>query len=1156
MRAMSDSTPSQAVNFIHLHVHSAYSLSEGALPIAKLAELALANQMPALAVTDTNNLFGALEFSESISKKGIQPITGCALQVDLSEEEPDPHKPVQTVIDRSHVVLLAKDETGYGHLMKLSSYLFAEGQESGLQQVDVEHLRKWSDGLICLTGGIDGPVNQSLVQGQMQQARQHLELLHDIFGDRLYVELQRHSMPDEQLAEPGLIDLAYEMELPLVATNEAYFATANDYEAHDALLCIAGGDVVASDDRRQVTPEHYFKSAQEMAALFADIPEAIENTVEIARRCAYRPRPRDPILPKFSTPEREIDNEAAELRRQAEEGLDWRLDFHGCTPGFEREDYVKRLEYELDIITRMDFPGYFLIVADFIKWSKDRGIPVGPGRGSGAGSVVAWSLTITDLDPLRFNLIFERFLNPERISMPDFDIDFCQDRRDEVIDYVRQKYGEDQVAQIITFGKLQARAVCRDVGRVLQMPYGQVDRLSKLIPNNPANPISLGQALEMEPRLVEEREREEIVDRMLTIGLKLEGLYRHASTHAAGVVIGDRPLDELVPVYRDPNSPMPVTQFNMQLVEKAGLVKFDFLGLKTLTVLDKAVKLVAQRDIEIELSNLPLEDKKTFEMLSRAETIGVFQLESSGMRDLTRKSQPANIEDIIAIVALYRPGPMENIPKYIASKKGEEKPEFLHDLITPIVADTYGVIIYQEQVLQIAQVLAGYSLGEADILRKAMGKKIKEEMDKQRERFVSGAIEKGVEKAQAQFIFDLVAKFAGYGFNKAHSACYALLAYQTAYLKAHYPVELIAASMTLDLGNTDKLQVFRREAQRMDIGIIPPDINKSAAEFEVHDGKIVYALAALKNVGRAAVEHVVELRQADGPFKSLGDFASRIDPRVINKRALESMAKAGAFDGLNPNRAQVLAGVETIIGHANSTSAEAAAGQTNLFGGADAAADELPLVAVEPWLPMDRLAQEFDAIGFYLSGHPLDDYQNSLKKLGVETWQAFQQKAINKGANAAKLAGTVTYRQDRRSKTGNRFAFVGFSDPSGQFETVCFSETLAQSRDLLEPGKAVILRVEADVEGEEVRLRLVGVEVLDKATANIATGLEIFIQDQAPLESISNRLTNGGRARVNLILQPDDAPEVTIALGNKFTVTPQIKAAIKAIEGVRDVQDL
>jgi DNA polymerase-3 subunit alpha len=872
-------------------------------------------------------------------------------------------------------------------------------------------------------------------------------------------------------------------------------------------------------------------------------------------RCSYRPRPRDPILPKFTTAGAEQLDEAAELERQAREGLEGILDTVGPTEGFERKDYFDRLDYELGIINRMDFPGYFLIVADFIKWSKAQGIPVGPGRGSGAGSVVAWALTITDLDPLRFNLVFERFLNPERISMPDFDIDFCQERRDEVIAYVQDKYGHDQVAQIITFGKLQARAVCRDVGRVLQMPYGHVDRLCKMIPNNPANPVTLTQAIDGEPRLQEERDKDPTVANMLEIGRKLEGLYRHASTHAAGLVIGDRRLDELVPLYRDPRSPMPVTQFSMAQVEKAGLVKFDFLGLKTLTVLDKAARLVANRGIEVECSNLPLDDVATYAMLQRAETVGVFQLESSGMRDLIRKSQPSNIEDIIALVALYRPGPMENIPKYIACKKGEEQPEFLHEVITPIVADTYGVIIYQEQVLQIAQALSGYSLGEADILRKAMGKKIKAEMDQQKEKFVSGAVGNGVDKPQAEFIFELVAKFAGYGFNKAHSACYAVVAYQTAWFKANHPVEFMAASMTLDAGNTDKLVIFKREADRMKIKVEPPSINRSHVEFTVEDGRIRYALAALKNVGQQAVQHVVELREEGGPFTSLADFARRLDARFVNKRALESMAKAGAFDELNPNRAQVLGGVEAILSMANRTSAEREVGQSDMFGGGEAGANDLPLAICEPWLPMDQLSQEFDAIGFYLSGHPLDGYDAALKRLGVETWLGFQEKALKKGATSAKLAGTVTHRQERRSKSGNRFAFVGFSDPSGQYEAICFSDTLHACRDMLEPGNAVVVKVEADVESEEVRLRLNGVEILETVAANVAQGLQIYVNDPEPLQSIAARLKNGGKAPVELVMQLPDRTSVSIALGNKFTVTPQIRAAIKAVPGVQDVRD-
>ncbi|HRX37746.1 MAG TPA: DNA polymerase III subunit alpha, partial [Aestuariivirga sp.] len=875
-------------------------------------------------------------------------------------------------------------------------------------------------------------------------------------------------------------------EVPLVATNECYFAKPDDYAAHDALICIAEGEVLITEDRRRLTPEHCFKSQAEMAALFADIPEAVENTVEIALRCAYRVRSRKPILPRFGE-----GDEAEELRRQAHEGLEQRIAQRGMVEGFSREDYVKRLDFELGVITSMQFPGYFLIVSDFIKYAKSKGIPVGPGRGSGAGSLVAYVLTITDLDPFRFNLLFERFLNPERVSMPDFDIDFCQDRRDEVIAYVQDRYGKDRVAQIITFGKLQARMVTRDVGRVLQMPYGQVDRLSKLIPNNPANPVTLQQALDGEPKLQEERDKDPTVKTLFEIALKLEGLYRNASTHAAGVVIGDRPLDELVPLYRDPRSAIPATQFNMKFVEKAGLVKFDFLGLKTLTVIEKAQKLIRVREATFDIDRIPYDDPKTYDMLGSGDTVGVFQLESSGMRDVLKKMRADCIEDIIAIVALYRPGPMDNIPRYIACKKGEEQPDYLHPKLEPILKETYGIMVYQEQVMQIAQVLSGYSLGEADLLRRAMGKKIKAEMDAQKERFIDGAVKLEVEAERADYIFELVQKFAGYGFNKSHAAAYAVVAYQTAYLKANYPVEFLAASMTLDMGNTDKLMMFRREAQRVGVEVIPPSVNASGVDFAVKDGAILYSLAALKNVGAGAIEHLVSTRNDGGPFKSIGDFARRIDARMMNKRALESMAKAGAFDGMNPNRAQVLDGVESILSMANRTTSAAEAGQNDLFGGMQGSSDELVLPRRDAWLTMDKLSQEFEAVGFYLSGHPLDDYMKPLQKLGVDTWAGFHEKALTKGATAAKLAGTVTHRQERRSKSGNKFAFVGFSDPTGQFESICFSDTLAACRDLLEPGSAVIARVEADVEGEEVKLRLQGVEPLDKAAATMVTGLEI-----------------------------------------------------------------
>ena len=1143
--------------FVHLRVHSAYSLLEGALQIAKLADLCKSHAMPALGLTDTGNLFGALEFSEAMVKAGVQPIVGCTLAVEFGDgvDDADANRGPNTRQPVPTLALIGKDEAGYANLLKLTSSAFLDHESAEDPHVSFEALKAHGEGLICLTGGPDGAVNAALVNRQQDRARGRMAQLAELFGDRLYVELQRHGLDEERMAEPALVEMAYELGLPLVASNQCYFANPEDYEAHDALICIAEGQVVAVPERRRLSPEHFFKSPAQMAELFADVPEALENTLEVAKRCGHRPHTHVPILPRFGGAGEDLD-EAAELRRQAEEGLEERLRVAGICEGKTREDYQKRLEYELGIIIEMEFPGYFLIVADFIKWAKAHNIPVGPGRGSGAGSVVAWVLTITDLDPLKFNLLFERFLNPERVSMPDFDIDFCQERRDEVITYVQQRYGVDQVAQIITFGKLQARAVMRDVGRVLQIPYGQVDRLCKMIPNNPANPVTLAEAIASEPRLQEERQGEEQVDRMMTIALKLEGLYRHASTHAAGVVIGDRPLNELVPLYRDPRSDMPVTQFNMKWVENAGLVKFDFLGLKTLSVLEKARELIVKSGTELDLGAIPIDDEVSYKLLCDGHTIGVFQLESSGMKDLVRKAEPNNIEDIIALVALYRPGPMENIPKYLAAKHGREAPEFLHEMVSHVVEDTYGIIIYQEQVMEIAQVLSGYSLGEADILRKAMGKKIKAEMDQQKSRFVDGAVEKGVDKERAEFIFELVAKFAGYGFNRAHSACYGVIAYQTAYLKANHPVEFLAASMTFDMGNTDKLNIFKQEAERMGFQVRPPAINRSEAEFIVDEGAIRYSLAAIKNVGRQAIDHMTELRDQDGPFTSLADFARRINPRMVNKRALENLTRAGAFDEFNPNRAQVLAGVETILAMANRTEEERSCGQNDLFGGAMPAEEELALPPVEAWLPMERLAEEFEAVGFYLSGHPLDEYKGALERLGASPWQEFVRK-VKKGNTAGKLAGTVLYRQERKSRQGNRFAFVGFSDPTGQFEAVIFSDTLAVSRDLLEPGSAVMLVVEAGVDGEDVKVRVQSVAPLDDAAQNVKSGLRIFVEDEKPLESIAQRLKNGGKSPVRLVVMVDGGSrEVEISLGDSFTVTPQIKGAIKAVSGVVDVHDL
>jgi DNA polymerase-3 subunit alpha len=1149
------------VGFVHLHVHSAYSLLKGSIKVQKLAELAKADHQPALALTDSDNMFGALEFSEKLVGYGIQPIVGCEVAIDFGDQDPNARNALNAVMPR--MVLLAAKERGYRSLMKLNSRAFLETPVNQAPHIKLEWLLDEAEDLIALSGGPEGPLAQALIADQATLAMQRCDRLASLFGDRLYIELQRHGVEKERRAEAGLIDLAYARGLPLVATNEPYFATTDDYEAHDALLCIAGGKLIAETDREQLTADHRFKTRAEMAVLFADLPEALASTVEIAERCSYRPRTRKPILPRFtvgagSNAEAAAQEESDELRRQAEEGLRQRLKIHGMCQGMSEEDYNKRLDFELNVITRMNYAGYFLIVSDFIKWAKLQGIPVGPGRGSGAGSLVAYVLTITDLDPLQFGLLFERFLNPERVSMPDFDIDFCQDRRGEVISYVQQRYGRDQVAQIITFGTLQARGVLRDVGRVLQMPYGQVDKLTKLVPQNPAAPVTLAAAIESEPKLQAFRDEDPIVARAFDIAQRLEGLTRHASTHAAGIVIGDRPLSELVPMYRDPKSDMPVTQFNMKWVEPAGLVKFDFLGLKTLTVLDVAVKLLKQRDIHIDLATLPITDAKSYEMLARGDVVGVFQVESQGMRRALVDMRPDRFEDIIALVALYRPGPMANIPTYCARKHGDEEPEYLHPILEPILKETFGVIIYQEQVMQIAQVMAGYSLGDADLLRRAMGKKIRAEMEKQREIFVAGSVKNGVPKGQADTIFELLAKFADYGFNKSHAAAYALVSYHTAYMKAHYPVEFIAASMTLDAGNTDKLSEFRAEAQRLGIKVEAPNINRSGSTFEVAENTIFYALAALKGVGASAVDLIVEERKK-GLFTSLADFASRANPKAINKRVIESLAAAGAFDTLDPHRARVFGGADAILAACQRAHEAVKVGQNDMFGGA-ADAPTIMLPQIDNWLPADKLRREYDAIGFFLSGHPLDDYATALKRLRVQSWAEFC-RAVKTGATAGRVAATVVSRMERRTKTGNKMGIMGLSDPTGHFEAVLFSEGLAQYRDVLEPGTAVLLQLGAELQGEDVRARVLHAEPLDAAAAKTQKGLRVTMKDTKSLDSLIKRLTPqpsnvAGGGDVSLVLRLDLQTEVEFKLDGRFQVSPQIAGAIKAVSGVEMVETL
>jgi DNA polymerase III subunit alpha len=1161
-------------DFIHLRVHSAYSLSAGAIKIKELVQLCRGEAMPAVAITDSGNLFGALEFAIACAEAGVQPIIGCeiALAPNASGRNgraangngnghghaPNGHG------EPDRIVLLVQSETGYRNLLSLVSRAFLDGEAGGEPSVALADLARESDGLICLAGGAGGPVGRPLAEGQTEAAEAALAALKEIFPGRLYIELQRHGLPEELRSEAGLVDLAYAHDLPLVATNDAYFPDRDFYEAHDALMCIAQGRIVADDDRRRLTPEHFFRPAEEMRALFADLPEACDNTLVIARRCAFIPQSRKPILPAFPLPAGE--DEVSALRTAARDGLAARH----TSPAFAGADdealrpYRERLEFELDMIVKTGFAGYFLIVADFIQWAKRQGIPVGPGRGSGAGSVVAWALTITDLDPLRFGLLFERFLNPERVSMPDFDIDFCQDRRDEVIRYVQQKYGRDRVAQIITFGKLQARAVLRDVGRVLAMPYGQVDRIAKLVPYNPAHPVSLDKAIRSEPQLQAARDSDEAVARLLTTALRLEGLYRHASTHAAGVVIGDRPLRELVPMYRDPRSDMPVTQFNMKWVELAGLVKFDFLGLKTLTVLARCFDLLMARGVELDLANLPLDDPKTFELLSRGDTVGVFQLESSGMRDYLRKLQPNRFEDIIAMNALYRPGPMENIPRYIAVKHGEEKPDYLHPALVDILKETHGIMIYQEQVMQIAQVLAGYTLGGADLLRRAMGKKIQSEMDAQRKSFVEGAVARGVAPGKAEQIFDQMAKFAGYGFNKSHAAAYGLVAYQTAYLKANHPVEFLAASMTLDLGNTDKLNHFRQELSRLGIALLPPDINRSDVAFSVEadpkTGKpaIRYALAAVKGVGQQAMRELVAERAAHGPYKDVFDFARRLDTKSFNRRQFENLVKAGAFECLNPNRAQSFAAADLLLRQASRAAEERVTKQENLFAGVDpgfAARPSLPVVA--DWPPVERLQHEFDAIGFYLSSHPLDPYAKSLERAGVLRWVDLPVALAANGSTRFRLAGIVIGKKERTSARGNRFAFVQLSDNSGAFEVTVFSEVLAQTRGVLEGGQPLVVTVDVRREEENLRLTVQKIEPLDTIVAQAAAGLRIFVAEAEALPRLKSVISReaGGRGRVTIVL---DLPsrEIEMALPGGFRIDPKIRAAVKSLPGIIDVHDI
>lgn len=1033
-----------APQFVHLRVHTAYSLSEGAMLVPKLIHKLHDQGVPAIAVTDTANMFGGKAFSKYASDEGVKPILGCQFYLRNPDAD-DVLKAKGRIIEPDKIVLLVMNENGYQNIMKLMkrSYLDnpKQGEKAQLKMSDLEEL---NGGLIALTAGVEGQIGRLLLENRKAEAEEVVVKLREIFADRLYMEISRIGLETEQKTEDDFINFAYKYNIPLVATNEAFFFDADMYEAHDALICIAAGEYVANDDRKKYSPNNRLRSAEEMVELFKDLPEAVQSTVNIAARCNYLSQKVDPLLPIFECPEGKTQDEF--ITEQAYKGLKQRMEaqvYNDSQTPEERAEidkrYYERLDYELSVIKKMGFPGYFLIVSDFIQWSKAHGVPVGPGRGSGAGSIVAWSLKITDLDPLKLDLLFERFLNPERVNMPDFDVDFCQENRYKTIEYVQKKYGFDHVAQIITYGKLQAKNVIRDVARVLQMPYAQADRISKMIPPGVQgkNP-TLQESLDQVPELEQMRQEDPQINKLFDIGMKLEGLYRQSGMHAAGVVIGDRPLDQLVPLYKDPKADMPVTQYDMKFVEETGLIKFDFLGLKTLTVIKKAVDWVKKvHKIDLDIDNIPLDDKLTYEMLQRGDTSAVFQFESPGMKDVHKQIKPDRFEDLIAIVSLYRPGPMDNIPTYIKRKHGEEEITYLHPDLAPILDETYGIMVYQEQVMKIAQALGGYTMGGADKLRKVMGKKMRDEIPKQRKMFTEGAVAKGIDEGTATKIFDQMEKFASYGFNKSHAAAYSLVSYQTAYLKAHYPVEFMCAVMSLDMTNVDKLLLYKEECKKMGFKVLPPDINKSDADFDVEDGNIRYALAAIKSVGAANMEAIAAERHAHGPYKDISDFIHRIDAKQINRRQLEQLIKAGAFDCLDKNRGKLFANIETIVQHISAATELKTSSQSSLFGDQELQA-KVKLAEKPDWPELEKLKLEAEAIGFYLSAHPLDSYSRGMERLGVKKCNEVFQGIRTGDTIRAKLAGCVNSFQKRISKNGNKYAFLEISTAAAILKVCCF----------------------------------------------------------------------------------------------------------------------
>ncbi len=1107
---MAESLPQ---NFNHLKIHTQYSICEGAIKIDDLQEFSKSNKIKSLGISDTSNLCGALEFAEKISKSGTQPIIGTQINFKIYD----------TI---GLLPLYALNEIGYKNIIDLSSVSYLKNDELSDPHVTFDYLLNNSEGIALFSGTVFGLFGQLFDKGKFTEIHDLYNKIKSKFGDRFYIEIQRHKDLNENSFEKFNLKKSSDLEIPIIATNEVYYLDKNMHEAHDALICIANKTYVNEKNRLKLTDQHYFKNNSEMSELFADLPEALENNYNFPLRCNYRPLFSNPILPNIS---QDTGGDADNiLRKDSLDGLKTKFEkvFKIQTNDIETNqsylDYKKRLDHELSIIIEMKYASYFLIVSDYIKWAKNNDIPVGPGRGSGAGSLVAWCLSITDVDPIKFNLIFERFLNPDRISMPDFDIDFCEEKRDLVFEYLTKKY-KDSVAHIITFGKLKARMVIRDVGRVLGLSYGFVDSISKMIPFDPSRPQNLTQCISGEPRLQKLINEDTKVKKLIDLSLQLEGLNRNVATHAAGVVIADRKLTEVVPLYKDSSADLllPSTQFDMYSAENAGLIKFDFLGLKTLTVINNTQKLIKKKNKNFDIENINFEDQKVFDLLSSGKTVGLFQIESAGMREALIQMKPNHIEDIIALVALYRPGPMSNIRTYNDCKHGKQKPDYLHPFLEEILKPTYGVIIYQEQVMQIAQKLSGFTAGQADLLRRAMGKKKRAELEKQKQGFIEGAIKNGIAKDIAAGIFLKIEPFAEYGFNKSHAAAYAIISYQTAFLKTYYPKEFIAASMTMDISNQNKLSEFYEELNRLNVEVVRPDINECYADFKTIDGKFFYALGGIKAVGYEAISNIIEERIANGKFLSINDFLNRVNPKDINKLQLEGLVKAGAFDNINPNRQALFVSIPNIIVKNKNIFENKSANQIDLFSEDENTQDDIINVN-EDWKFEERLAKEFEAVGFFISDHPLNQFTEIFNDYKINEYTKFILDDETKNSN---IAATLLKLQERKTAKGNSYAVLKLTDLSSVFELFIFSDVLELNRDILKEGNSLLLNLVKNTTDDENRFKRINVQKISSLKDLFNSPIneicfEVSSKDQ--VQVISKILKKNGKTSVNINLITND----------------------------------